>query len=153
MAGTRCSYPALLSSSPCSIKRTICYEWFSAAVNEVAWLLPPPGAGYDPSQLFTTDRGSTPVHVVQWGFLGETWPYFRWGCPGLPTLLAVYRDFRGALHHLCTEHIPRRPASVMPPFTPFLSQAQLCEPGSAAAGAGGGGGGGVCAHGLAVRDA
>ncbi|KAL4435464.1 hypothetical protein ABPG77_006226 [Micractinium sp. CCAP 211/92] len=33
--------------------------------------------GYDPAQLFTTDRSATPVHVVQWGFLGETWPFFR----------------------------------------------------------------------------
>ncbi|KAL4419767.1 hypothetical protein ABPG75_006865 [Micractinium tetrahymenae] len=33
--------------------------------------------GYDPAKLFTTDRSATPVHVVQWGFLGETWPFFR----------------------------------------------------------------------------
>lgn len=30
----------------------------------------PLAAGYDPAKLFTTDRSATPVHVVQWGFLG-----------------------------------------------------------------------------------
>ncbi|MEW5298883.1 MAG: hypothetical protein WDW36_001957 [Sanguina aurantia] len=28
-------------------------------------------------EVFTTDPMETPVHVVGWGFLGETWPYFR----------------------------------------------------------------------------
>ncbi|BBN03501.1 DNA ligase 1 [Marchantia polymorpha subsp. ruderalis] len=27
--------------------------------------------------IFTTDPSATNVHVVQWSFLGETWPYFR----------------------------------------------------------------------------
>ena len=27
--------------------------------------------------IFTRDSESTPIHVVKWNFLGETWPYFR----------------------------------------------------------------------------
>ncbi|GAB4816048.1 hypothetical protein N2152v2_003094 [Parachlorella kessleri] len=34
-------------------------------------------AGYSTEDLFTTDPAETPVHVAQWGFLGETWPFFR----------------------------------------------------------------------------
>ena len=26
---------------------------------------------------FTADPAASPVHVVAWGMLGETWPYFR----------------------------------------------------------------------------
>ncbi|KAL2645294.1 hypothetical protein R1flu_012881 [Riccia fluitans] len=28
-------------------------------------------------EVFTTDPSATNVHVLQWNFLGETWPYFR----------------------------------------------------------------------------
>ena len=28
-------------------------------------------------EVFTTDPKATPVHVASWGFLGDTWPYFR----------------------------------------------------------------------------
>ena len=28
-------------------------------------------------KVFTTDPKATPVHVASWGFLGDTWPYFR----------------------------------------------------------------------------
>ncbi|PSC70071.1 DNA ligase [Micractinium conductrix] len=48
--------------------------------------------GYDPAQLFTTDAAATAVHVVQWGFLGETWPYFR---PNF-TKMEEYRQRWGA---------------------------------------------------------
>jgi hypothetical protein len=48
---------------------------------QAAWSSPaaaaPPPAGYDPSRLFTTDPAATPVRVVQWGFCGDTWPFFR----------------------------------------------------------------------------
>ena len=27
--------------------------------------------------MFTTDAKETPIHVVKWNFLGESWPYFR----------------------------------------------------------------------------
>ena len=33
--------------------------------------------GIDLDQIFTTDLASTPVHVAKWGFLGESWPFFR----------------------------------------------------------------------------
>lgn len=26
---------------------------------------------------FTTDPTATPIRVVRWGHLGDTWPYFR----------------------------------------------------------------------------
>ena len=31
----------------------------------------------DLDKIFTTDLASTPVHVAKWGFLGESWPFFR----------------------------------------------------------------------------
>ena len=31
----------------------------------------------DLEEVFTTDLASTPVHVAKWGFLGESWPFFR----------------------------------------------------------------------------
>ena len=36
-----------------------------------------------PEGIFTSDPQETPVHVVPWGVLGETWPYFRpnWTTP------------------------------------------------------------------------
>ncbi len=34
-------------------------------------------AGVDLKEVFTTDLASTPVHVAKWGFLGESWPFFR----------------------------------------------------------------------------
>lgn len=34
-------------------------------------------AGVDLEEVFTTDMASTPVHVAKWGFLGESWPFFR----------------------------------------------------------------------------
>ena len=34
-------------------------------------------AGVELDEVFTTDMASTPVHVVKWGFLGESWPFFR----------------------------------------------------------------------------
>ena len=33
--------------------------------------------GVDLDEIFTTDLASTPVHVAKWGFLGESWPFFR----------------------------------------------------------------------------
>lgn len=33
--------------------------------------------GLDDVSMFTTDPEETPIHVVKWSFLGETWPYFR----------------------------------------------------------------------------
>ncbi|DBB01067.1 hypothetical protein WJX77_004280 [Trebouxia sp. C0004] len=33
--------------------------------------------GVDLDEVFTTDLTSTPVHVAKWGFLGESWPFFR----------------------------------------------------------------------------
>lgn len=33
--------------------------------------------GVEVDDVFTTDLGATPVSVVSWGFLGDTWPYFR----------------------------------------------------------------------------
>lgn len=33
--------------------------------------------GLDVDRVFTTNAASTPVRVVEWGFLGETWPFFR----------------------------------------------------------------------------
>ena len=33
--------------------------------------------GVDLDEVFTTDLASTPVHVAKWGFLGESWPFFR----------------------------------------------------------------------------
>jgi hypothetical protein len=40
----------------------------------------PRATGLSPEQLaacFTTDASSTPLRVVPWGTLGDTWPYFR----------------------------------------------------------------------------
>lgn len=36
-----------------------------------------------PEGLFTSDPSETPVHVTPWGFLGDTWPFFRpnWKTP------------------------------------------------------------------------
>jgi len=34
-------------------------------------------SGVDLDEVFTTDLASTPVHVAKWGFLGESWPFFR----------------------------------------------------------------------------
>ncbi|KAH7616567.1 putative DNA ligase 6 [Nannochloris sp. 'desiccata'] len=36
-----------------------------------------------PEDMFTSNPHETPVHVVPWGFLGETWPFFRpnWKVP------------------------------------------------------------------------
>ena len=28
-------------------------------------------------EVFTTDESATPVSVASWGFLGDTWPFFR----------------------------------------------------------------------------
>ena len=33
--------------------------------------------GVELDDVFTTDMASTPLHVVKWGFLGESWPFFR----------------------------------------------------------------------------
>ena len=44
----------------CSLK--VCVSWLS---------------GVDIDEVFTTDMASTPVHVAKWGFLGESWPFFR----------------------------------------------------------------------------
>lgn len=35
------------------------------------------GAGVNVDEVFTTDAAETPVHVAGWGFLGDTWPFFR----------------------------------------------------------------------------
>lgn len=29
------------------------------------------------SATFTTDPAATPIRVVRWGHLGDSWPYFR----------------------------------------------------------------------------
>jgi DNA ligase-1 len=29
------------------------------------------------ARTFTSDPCETPIHVTPWGFLGESWPYFR----------------------------------------------------------------------------
>lgn len=34
-------------------------------------------AGIDADAVFTTDAAATPVHVQGWGYLGDTWPFFR----------------------------------------------------------------------------
>lgn len=34
-------------------------------------------AGVNIDEVFTTDPKASPVHVASWGFLGDTWPYFR----------------------------------------------------------------------------
>ena len=34
-------------------------------------------SGVNLEEVFTTDLASTPVHVAKWGFLGESWPFFR----------------------------------------------------------------------------
>ena len=34
-------------------------------------------AGVAVEDVFTTDPKETCIHVTQWGFLGDTWPYFR----------------------------------------------------------------------------
>lgn len=34
-----------------------------------------PGVNVD--EVFTTDETQTPVSVASWGFLGDTWPFFR----------------------------------------------------------------------------
>ena len=33
--------------------------------------------GLPDAEIYTTDATSTPVRVVGWGVLGETWPYFK----------------------------------------------------------------------------
>lgn len=35
------------------------------------------GVGFDVEEVFSTERGSSRVEVVSWGFLGEVWPFFR----------------------------------------------------------------------------
>ena len=47
------------------------------------------GVNYD--ETFTTDPKATPVHVASWGFLGDTWPYFR---PNFVNMEA-YREEQG----------------------------------------------------------
>lgn len=36
-----------------------------------------PTTGVDVDEVFTTDESATPVSVASWGFLGDTWPFFR----------------------------------------------------------------------------
>lgn len=50
--------------------------------------------GLTPQQLdcFTSDPAASPVHVCGWGFLGDTWPYFR---PNFVNL-EQYREQYGA---------------------------------------------------------
>ena len=40
--------------------------------------------------MFTTDLGATPVSVASWGFLGDTWPYFRPNFTNCEQLRAQY---------------------------------------------------------------
>jgi DNA ligase 1 len=49
-------------------------------------------AGIDVDAVFTTDPGASPVHVTSWGFMGDTWPYFR---PNY-TNMDAYREKMGA---------------------------------------------------------
>ena len=46
--------------------------------------------GFLSPDMFTTDPGSTPVHVTQWGVLGDTWPYFR---PNFVAMEEYRRDY------------------------------------------------------------
>ena len=48
--------------------------------------------GIDVDEVFTTDPKETPLHVASWGFLGDTWPYFR---PNF-TNMEAYREEHGA---------------------------------------------------------
>ena len=34
-------------------------------------------AGVQLEDVFTTDPSASPIHVMPWGFLGESWPFFR----------------------------------------------------------------------------
>jgi DNA ligase 1 len=33
--------------------------------------------GVNVDEVFTTNASETPVSVASWGFLGDTWPFFR----------------------------------------------------------------------------
>lgn len=35
------------------------------------------GAGVDIEEIFTTDEKESCIRVTPWGFLGDTWPFFR----------------------------------------------------------------------------
>ncbi|GFH08530.1 DNA_LIGASE_A3 domain-containing protein, partial [Haematococcus lacustris] len=39
---------------------------------------------------FTTDPAASPIHVTGWGFLGDTWPYFR---PNFTNMEAVRQQY------------------------------------------------------------
>ena len=45
----------------------------------------------DVEEAFTTDPRATPLHVAAWGFLGDTWPFFR---PNFSAMEA-YREEQG----------------------------------------------------------
>lgn len=51
----------------------------------------PCGADVEVDEVFTTNPKETPVHVASWGFLGDTWPYFR---PNF-TNMEAYREEQG----------------------------------------------------------
>lgn len=49
-------------------------------VDDFALLLSSRRIGLSDAELascFTTDPAESPIHVLRWGVLGDTWPYFR----------------------------------------------------------------------------
>ena len=52
-------------------------SWLFAAASDQVIQQMCGASGVDLSEVFTTDLASTPVHVAKWGFLGESWPFFR----------------------------------------------------------------------------
>lgn len=103
-------------------------------------------AGYDPAQLFTTDRSATPVHVVQWGFLGYAAAAAAWPGGRLPssmsdcsynpcclaTLLAVPPHARcQCVFHLSSPAplLPGEPANAVSAHAPRLPSPAAARPG------------------------
>lgn len=60
--------PLASTASFCTAGSLVC--WLPAASHHFI-------VGVELDEVFTTDMESTPVHVVKWGFLGESWPFFR----------------------------------------------------------------------------
>ena len=54
------------------------HDW---GANRPRWLgarvFIPQCTGVNVDEVFTTDQTATPVSVASWGFLGDTWPFFR----------------------------------------------------------------------------
>lgn len=47
-----------------------------------------------PPSTFTTDATATPIHVTNWGVLGETWPYFKPNFTSMEDLRQQYKAER-----------------------------------------------------------